>query len=311
MWAFRRGFVVEWVQTLRSFTTAVQQGSLSGAGRLLGKSPASISRHIASLEEQLGAQLLKRSSRNLALTEAGEIYYSQVEQILQQLAEANQQVTQLQAKPQGVLRVHSRMLVGQLMILPHLPEFLSRYPDITVDLMMSNNIAPVMDQGTDVDIRIGSLKDSSLIARKLASSERVVCATEEYLAAHPPIRTPADLRQHNCLTYRINLGAPVWRFMDSENRVEEVLIGGNLRTDFGFALVEMARASAGVALLPDWSVHNELASGQLVRLFPEYTISHIEFDNGVYAVFPAARQRSVKLRLFIDFMAAVFRRELG
>ncbi|MGX1100200.1 LysR family transcriptional regulator [Amorphus sp. MBR-141] len=301
---------MEWVQTLRSFTTAVQEGSLSGAGRLLGLSPASISRHISSLEDRLETQLLKRSSRHLALTEAGEIYYSRVEQILAQLEEANRSVSQLQAKPQGVLRVHSRMLVGQLMILPYLPEFLSIYPDITVDLMMSNSIAPVMDQGTDVDIRIGRLEDSALIARKLTSSERVVCASPGYLAERPAIAEPADLRHHNCLTYRINLGTPVWRFLDAADRIEEVPIRGNVRTDFGFALVTMVRDGVGIGLLPDWSVHEDLKRGRLVRLLPDYKVSHIDFDNGVYAVFPAARQTSVKLRLFIDFIAGVFKREL-
>lgn len=299
---------MEWVQTLRSFVTAVQQGSLSGAGRLLGTSPASVSRHISSLEDQLGTQLLKRSSRNLALTEAGEIYFVQVDQILQQLAEANRSVVSLQSEPQGVLRVHSRMLVGQLMITPSLPEFLARYPDITVDLMMSNSIAPVMEQGIDVDIRIGSLQDSSLIARKLASSERLLVATPGYLATHPPIDAPQDLRAHNCLSYRINLGTPVWRFRDDDDRVEEVPIKGNLKADFGFALVEMARAGLGIALLPDWSVRRDIAEGRLVRLLDGYSVSHIDFDNGVYAVFPASRQTSVKLRLFIDYIAEVFRR---
>lgn len=302
---------MEWVQTLRSFVGAVQQGSLSGAGRMLGCSPASVSRHITALEDQLGTQLLKRSSRNLALTEAGELYYNQVEQILQLLSEANRSVNQLQTMPQGVLRVHSRMLVGQLMILPHLPEFLRLYPEIRVDLLMSNSIAPVMDQAIDIDIRIGKLVDSSLIARKLASSERVVCATPAYLARHPPVREPQDLAQHNCITYRINLGTPVWRFMNAGQRIEEVPIRGNLQTDFGYTLVAMAKADAGVALLPDWSVHRELADGRLVRLLPDYTVSHIEFENGVYAVFPAARQTSTKLRLFVDYLAAVFRRELG
>lgn len=302
---------MEWIQTLRSFTSAVQQGSLSSAGRLLGRSPASISRHIASLEEQLGAQLLKRSSRNLALTEAGEVYYSQVEQILQMLGEANRSVTELQAKPQGTLRVHSRMLVGQIMIVPHLHEFLTMYPDISIDLMMSNSIARVMDQSTDVDIRIGSLEDSSLIARKLTSSERIVCATPSYLERTGPITVPEELSSHNCLTYRINLGKPVWRFMDQSDRVKEVSVTGSVETDFGYALVEFVKSDVGVALLPDWSIQRELKSGQLVRLFPEYKVSHIEFDNGVYAVFPAARQTSIKLRYFIDFLAGVFRRELG
>jgi DNA-binding transcriptional LysR family regulator len=302
---------MEWVQTLRSFVSAVQQGSLSGAGRLLGSSPASISRHITSLEEQLGTQLLKRSSRNLALTEAGELYYNQVEQILQQLAEANRSVNQLQTKPEGVLRVHARMLVGQLIILPCLPEFLAQYPDIRIDMVLSNNIAPVMDQGIDVDIRIGKLEDSSLIARKLTGSERIAVATPNYLRDRPPIYSPQDLRQHNCLTYRINLGNSVWRFMDADKRIEEVPIRGSVQTDFGHALVQMAKADVGIALLPDWSVHREIADGRLVRLLPGYKVSHVDFENGVYAVFPATRQTSLKLRLFVDFLAMVFKRELA
>jgi len=302
---------LEWVQTLRSFVNAVQLGSLSSAGRMLGCSPASISRHIASLEDELGTQLLKRSSRNLALTEAGQLYYTQAEQILQQLNEANRSISQLHTKPQGVLRVHSRMLVGQLMLVPNLPDFMARYPEITVDLVLSNSIAPVMEQSFDVDIRIGKLQDSSLIARKLLSSERVACATPEYLASHPPLASPQDLRDHNCLTYRINLGTSVWRFMDAQQRVVEVLIKGSFRTDFGFALVELARSGAGIALLPDWSVHEDLASGRLVRIFPEYKVSHIEFENGIYAVFPKARQTSLKLQLFVDFMTTAFRRQMA
>ncbi|MGV6874064.1 LysR family transcriptional regulator [Pseudochelatococcus sp. B33] len=302
---------MEWVQAFRSFVNAVQQGSLSGASRLLGCSPASVSRHITSLEDQLGTQLLKRSSRNLALTEAGELYYSQVEQILQQLSDANRAISEFHTKPQGILKVHARMLVGQLMILPHLPKFLQQYPDITLDLMLSNNIAPVMEQGTDLDIRIGRLEDSSLIARKLVSSERIACATPDYLARHPPIKMPSDLRNHNCLAYRINLGTPVWRFLDTDRRIEEVPIKGALQTDSGFALLEMARAGVGIALMPDWSVYKDLETGRLVRLLPEYRVSHLEFENGVYAVFPKSRRTSVKLRMFVDFLAEVFRRELG
>lgn len=302
---------MEWVQTLRSFVSAVQQGSLSGAGRMLGSSPASISRHITSLEEQLGTQLLKRSSRALALTEAGELYYAQVDQILQQLAEANRSVNQLQTKPEGVLRVHTRMLVGQLIILPHLPEFMAQYPDIRIDIVMSNNIAPVMDQGVDIDIRIGKLEDSSLIARKLTGSERVAVATPAYLKDRPPIYSPQDLRNHNCLTYRINLGPTVWRFMDAEKRIEEVPVRGSVQTDFGYALLKLAKADVGIALLPDWAVHRELADGRLLRLLPGYKVSHVDFENGVYAVFPASRQTSFKLRLFVEFLAQVFKRELA
>lgn len=300
---------LDWTTALRSFVTTVQRGSLSSAGRLLGCSAASVSRHIASIESELKTQLLKRSSRRLALTEAGELYYSQAEKILRDLASANEAVRQMQAVPQGLIKVHSRMLVGQLVIIPNIPKFLALYPDLEIDLKMSNYDASVMEENVDIDIRIGRLEDSSLIARKLVSSERVICASPEYLASRPPIRTPGDLTQHNCLTYKINLGSPVWRFMDADNRIEEVRIKGNFRSEFGYALVEMARCGLGISMVPDWSVRRELDEGRLIKLLPEYRVTHNEFENGVYAVFPASRQTSVKLRLFIDFLVDVFRRE--
>lgn len=302
---------MEWVQTLQSFVTAVQQGSLSSAGRTLGASPASVSRHITSLEEQVGAQLLKRSSRSIALTEAGELYYDQVIHVLQQLAEANESVGQLNKRPKGVLRVHTRMLVGQLVILPSLPEFLREYPEIKIDLSLSNAVVPLMAQGTDIDIRIGRLEDSSLVAKRLIGSQRIICATPDYLARMPPMLTPTDLLLHNCLTYRVNLGAPVWRFMDQDKQVSEVRVNGNFQTEFGYGLYQMALAGLGVALLPDWSVRRDLRAGRLVHLLPEYRVSHMEFEDGVYAVFPKTRQTSAKLRVFVDYLAMHFRREQG
>lgn len=301
---------LDWVQNLRSFVSAVQQGSLSGAGRQLGRSPASISRHITLLEDEVGVQLLKRSSRSLALTEAGELYFKHVEQILLQLNEANASISQLNTEPRGTLKVHSRMLVGELLIIPHISEFLSGYPNITIDLALSNNVVSVDEHEADIDIRIGRLENSSLIARKLCSSERVICATPDYLSSNPSISKPEDLRGHNCLTYRINHGIPVWRFRDDLQQITEVPIKGNFQTEFGCALVELVKQGAGIALLPDWSIHRDLKNGNLVRLFPEFQVSHTNFENGVFAVFPKARLTSLRHRLFINFLVVVFNREL-
>lgn len=307
----RDGLGLDWILTLRSFVAAVQQGSLSGAGRILGYSPASISRHIAAIEEQLGAQLLKRSSRKLALTEMGDIYYHQVEKILRDLTEANQVVNQLQLNPSGILRVHSRMLVGQLLILPHIPEFLAKYPDITIDFMTSNFPASFMEQGVDIDIRIGKLEDSSLIARKLAPSERIICASPDYIASRPPINTPVDLLAHNCMTYRVNLGVQTWRFMNERCEISEIRVGGNFRSEFGFALLEMARNGLGIAMVPDWSVAEDLRTGRLVRLLDDHKVTHNEFEDGVYAVFVSSRQTSLKIRVFVDFLVGLFRQKFN
>lgn len=294
------------LQPMRIFVSVVQNGSLSSAGRQLGLSPASVSRHISALEEGLGCRLINRTSRKLTLTEAGELYFKQVEQVLHQIAEANASVAQLQSTPRGTLRVHSRMLVGHLLIVPAMPTFLAQNPEVKVDLLLSNRVVDLVEQNVDIDIRIGKLVDSSLIAKRLAVSERILCATPGYLDGRPAIRKPSDLTAHNCLTYRLNLGRTMWRFLRRDGTLEEVPVSGNLQSDNGHALLSATLAGVGVALMPDWAVRDDLASGALRRLLPAYRVSHIEFDNGVYAVYQKSRHLSAKVRVFLEFLEATF-----
>ena len=301
---------MEPLRALRLFVNVVQSGSLSSAGRQLGLSPASVSRDMSALEESLGVRLLNRTSRKLTLTEAGEIYYRQAEQILHQITEANESVAQLQTTPRGTLRVHSRMLVGHQYIVPALPNFLAQYPEINIDLMMSNFPVDLVERNIDVDIRIGKLVDSSLVARKLAASERVVCAAPRYLDGKPAIDAPSDLAAHDCLTYRINVGRTVWRFLDAAGVLQEIPVAGSLTTDNGYALLGATLAGVGIALMPDWSVRDHLEAGRLRRLLPQYRVSHIEFDNGIYAVFQKSKHMSAKVRAFIDYLAAAFEERL-
>ena len=298
---------MEWLRAMRVFASVVKGGSLSSAGREFGLSPASVSRQMSALEASLGARLLNRTSRRLTLTEAGELYYGKVEQILGLVADANDGVASLQGTARGTLRVHSRMLVGHLILVPALPRFLASYPDVQLDLRLSNNAVDLVAQNVDVDIRIGKLADSSLIARKLTPSRRIVCASPEYLARHAPLERPADLAAHNCLTYRINIGQTVWRFLDRSGVLSEVPVSGRLQSDNGLALLEGTRAGVGIALMPDWSVEHDLAAGRLVELFASYAVSHIEFENGVYAIYQSSRHVSAKLKVFVDFLAETFR----
>jgi DNA-binding transcriptional LysR family regulator len=299
------------LQPMRIFVSVVQNGSLSSAGRQLGLSPASVSRHISALEESLGGRLLNRTSRKLTLTEAGRLYFEKVEPILREVAEANDSVAQLQSQPRGMLRVHSRMLVGHLHVVPALPRFLAKNPEVRVDLMMSNRVIDLVELNIDIDIRIGKLVDSSLVAKRLAISERYLCASAGYLDRHPAIDAPADLAQHNCLTYRLNQGRSLWRFAKTGSALEEVPVTGNLQSDNGLALLAATRAGVGLALMPDWAVRDDLASGRLRRVLPQYRISHIEFDNGVYAVYQKSRQPSAKVRAFIEFLVETFRETGG
>ena len=296
------------LQPMRIFVSVVQNGSLSAAGRQLGLSPASVSRHMSGLETSLGCRLINRTSRKLTLTEAGELYFAKVEQILHQVAEANDSVAQLQSMPRGTLRVHSRMLVGHLYVVPALPTFLAQNPEVKVDLLLSNRVVDLVEQNIDIDIRIGKLLDSSLVAKKLAVSERILCAAPGYLHQRPAIRKPSDLAAHNCLTYRINLGRTVWRFLNRSNVLEEIPVAGNLQSDNGQALLAATRAGVGVSLMPDWAIRDDIASGRLQRLLANYRISHIEFDNGVYAVYQQSRNLAAKVRAFLDFLETTFKR---
>lgn len=291
---------------MQVFVRVVQHGSLSSAARMLDSSPASVSRQIKALEDKLGARLLNRTSRKLTLTEAGEIYFGHAEQILHQFEEAQHSVSQVQRSPRGTLRVHSRILVGQLFIVPAITKFLLTHPEIKIDLMLSNLSVDLVEQNIDIDIRIGKLSDSSLIARQLAVSERVVCAAPAYLENHQPIRSPHDLIHHNCLTYRLNMGSVQWRFLDPQGSTTDVAVSGSLRTDYGPALHAATLAGLGLSLMPDWSVRADIDCGKLVRIFPNYKVCFLEFDNGIYALYQRSRHTSAKVRLFVDHLTQAF-----
>ncbi len=298
------------MQTLRTmslFAAIAHHGSLSAAARKLGLSPASVSRQITALEEQLGARLLNRTSRSMTLTSTGEIFLRHAENILHQVEEMQVEVSQREQQPSGLLRVHSRMLVGTLVLMPNLPRFLQAHPQITVELAMSNHAIDLAERNVDVDIRIGKLTESALIARRLATSERVVCAAPAYLAGRPAIREPADLVRQNCLTYRLGMGRTVWRFVDAAGQTAEVPVTGSLTTDNGPALHAAALAGLGIALMPDWSVREDIRAGRLVRLFAGHRASHLEFENGVFAVYQRSRHLSARVRVFIDFLVEIFK----
>jgi DNA-binding transcriptional LysR family regulator len=299
------------LRAMRVVQAVVQTGSLSSAARQLGLSAPSVTRQIQALEEELGARLFHRTSRHLTLTEAGELYHRHTEQILAQIEDARAAVANLQAVPRGMLRVHARVLVGLLHIAPALPRFLAANPEVQVDLLLSNAVVDPVERQVDVDIRIGALADSSLIARRLATSERVVCAAPAYLARHPAPERPADLARHDCLTYRLNMGRPVWRFLDAAGALTEIPVAGSLQTDSGPALLEAARGGLGIALMPDWSVLEEVRGGRLIRLFSDHRVSHMEFENGIHALYPDSRRMPTKLRVFLDFLSDWFRARIG
>lgn len=283
------------------FAKVVSAGSLSAAARDLGVSTAAVSRKLAALEARLGVRLLNRTTRRIALTDEGAEYHEACTRILTEIAEAEAAASARRVEPQGVLKVAMPASFGHLHIAPLIPKFAERYPKVQLALSLSDRAVNVIEEGFDLAIRIGALKDSSLAARRLAPNRRVVCASPEYLRKHGTPRSPEDLMHHNCLTttdFHMN-----WEYRDPSGRRGVVRVGGRYACDNWEVLREWALAGLGVALKSTWDVRRHLEDGSLVALLPGYDFAT---EVSIYAVYPHRRYLPAKTRAFIDFLADSF-----
>ncbi|MBY0511957.1 MAG: LysR family transcriptional regulator [Rhodospirillaceae bacterium] len=301
---------MEALQSMRVFTTAVQAGSFSAAGRSMGLSPASISRHISTLEETLGVRLINRTSRKLAPTQLGMLYFEKAQRILEQFDTLVDTISTHQESPRGLLQVHVRTSVGSHFLAPALPRFCARHPQVKVKLWLTEEPLDVIDHNIDVAIRLGNLDEPSLVARKLSSGvERILFASASYLEAHGTPREPEDLIHHNCLTFppegRLQDGNAAWAFRDGKG-TRELALSGSMQVNNAQVLREAALAGIGIALLPAWIVAEDMKAGRLRRVLPSYSATPTTFDHSIYAVYHRAPRTSPKVRVFIDFLAEVF-----
>ena len=287
---------------MTAFTRVAETRSFSEAARRLGATKSAISRQVSALEADLGARLLHRTTRSLTLTEAGRDYFDRVTRILADVEEANRSVSHLQAAPRGRLRVNAPMSFGIRHLAPALPDFLTRHPEVEVDMSMNDRFVDLVDEGYDVAVRIGRLSDSALIARKLAPLRRVVCASPDYLAARGVPLTPADLAHHDCLSYTNMSPTEEWSFAAPDGRPLAVTIRGRLRVNNGDALRMAALGGLGLTYQPTFIVGPDLEAGRLVPVLADY----VHQDGGVYAVYPHSRHLTPKVRAFVDFLAERF-----
>ena len=296
--------------SIQIFIRVAREGSFSAAGRSMNLSPASIARHIASLEQSIDVPLIHRNSRTLRLTEAGHLYLERVRPLVAGLQDAQDSITGFNVEAKGSLRVHCRTTIGTLIVAPALPLFLASHPDMEITLLLSNDTSvDLIGDNIDVDIQVGRQADSSYKARLLARDRSVLCAAPAYLTRAAPIRHPDDLRMHNCLTYHYSdsNSPPTWRFMDREGEPVAVPVRGNIRTNNGVALQAALRSGVGVAVVPEWAIRPDISAGDLIELLPEYRVHQNEAGTSIYAVFPASRLETVKTRMFIDFLVKLFR----
>jgi DNA-binding transcriptional LysR family regulator len=282
---------------MRTFRQVVASKGFAAAALQLGRATSSVSRQIGELESELGVRLLNRSTRNLSLTEAGQIYHERTARILDEMEEARLAVAQLDGSPSGVLRVTMPTGIGREIISVALPGFLARHGGVRVVLSVTDSMLNLVDAGIDVAIRMGPQKDSTLMARKIGSSRRVVCASPAYLKRAGVPRHPLDLRRHTCLTWRDHPGHNTWSFR-GPNGIEDVPVTGNVFVRSADALAAAAVAGLGLILLPDWNVGVELRSGRLRPVLADYQA--VPEATPIYAVYPPSPYLPRKVRAFVD-----------
>ena len=287
---------------LEVFVRVVQAGSFSAAARGLDLTPSAVSKQIARLEDRLGARLLNRTTRRLNATEVGSAFYERCARILADMAEAEQAVIDLHGAPRGLLRISLPLSFGRLHIVPLIPDFLAKYPEVRIDLSFNDRMVDLIEEGMDLAVRVGELSDSSLIARRLAPNRRVVCAVPAYIERAGRPERPADLKDHNCLVYTYRALRHDWRFRGPDGQEETVRVSGNLESNEAEALRASVLGGVGLGLLPLWLIGQDLASGRLLEVLLDYHAP----DSAIYAVYPPGRHLSPKVRVFVDLLAAFF-----
>jgi DNA-binding transcriptional LysR family regulator len=269
-----------------------------------------VSRAIADLEVELGLRLFQRTTRSMTLTEAGELYLTRVEPLIEELARAREAAAQVSGAltgaligaPRGLLRLTASVTFGQMRIVPLLGAFRARYPDLQVEGVFTDANVDLVADRIDLAIRLAPVVEGDVIAAKLMDTRYRVVASPGYLAAHPPIARPTDLSAHKVLLFTIKAFRTRWLFRDPGGREQAVPISGDITLSPAGSLLAAALAGLGPALLPDWLVDDAIAAGSLVRLLPDHAVTATTFDTGAWLVYPSRAYLPNKVRVMADFL---------
>jgi len=288
---------------MQAFIAVVDQGGFTGAADRLGISKSAVSKHVSALEARLGARLLNRTTRRVSPTEIGLQYYDRARAVLDTAEEADALVAAHQESPRGKLKVSAPLSFGTLHLSPLIAEFLCDHPDVSIDLSLDDRRIDLIDGGFDIAIRIGTLEDSSLMARKLATLRRLFVASPGYLEAQGKPATLAELSRHQLLHYSFLSSGNFWKVNTPTGEERQVRTGGRIAANNGEILVDAAIAGLGIAYCPAFLASRALASGTLVEILAD----HPQPDTDLHAVYPPGRYVQPKTRAFIDFLAAKLR----
>ncbi|KAB7623924.1 LysR family transcriptional regulator [Alkalilimnicola sp. S0819] len=290
------------ISEISVFVQAARYGSFSAAARALDLSPSAVSKQVRRLEDRLGVRLFNRTTRKMSLTEAGRSFHQSCVRIMQELEEAEEAAGAYHQAVRGTLRVSATAAFTRINVLPHINEFLEQHPDLDLQLELTDRSVDVVAEGLDVTIRLAEqLEDPSLVARRLVTNERIVCASPDYLARHGMPKTPEDLLRHNCLTMYTLADFNDWAFEDEKGR-RVIHVNGNFHANTGDALAQAVVGGVGLARLSAWLVADALQDGRLVHVLPEYPHSESAF----YVLYPQGRYVSRKVRVFVDWLVELF-----
>jgi DNA-binding transcriptional LysR family regulator len=288
-------------QEMQAFAAVVDAGSFVGASGALAMSKAAVSRQIAELETRLGVRLLHRTTRRLSLTQEGEVFYARCRELLGSLAEAEAEVTARSGQAMGVLKVSAPVSFGLMHLAGLWAPFMAAHPNLALEVMLSDRMVDLVEEGFDVAVRVARLASSSLISRKLSSTRMILCATPRYLKAHGKPKHPRELTQHQVLAYTLFATGESWGFDGPEGPVS-VKVAPRLHSNSGDTCRAAALGHQGIILQPAFLIGNDLRSGRLVEVLPQYR----SLELGIYALYPTRKHVLPKVRLLVDYLVQSF-----
>lgn len=294
------------VESLVLFVEVSRLGSFASVARKQNLDPSSVSRAISALEDELGLRLFQRTTRQLVLTEAGEIYLNRIEPLLSEFDYAIDAARKVSRGPNGKLKVTASIAFGQVCLLPHIDEFRHLYPGIEVELQLTDSVLDLVSHGIDLACRLAAEFDSSLVGSKLFDTKYKVCVSPEYYASNPVITCPEDLEQHECVVFTMPEYRSRWMFKDKQMNVSSVNINSSLSISSALALREAVLCGMGPSLLADWLVRDEIEKGNLVTVLNQYEVTAQNFKTAAWLLYPSRNFLPNKARVMIDFLKAKF-----
>lgn len=296
-----KGGGVDKVQEMASFVAVVEAGSFVGAADASGQSKAAVSRHVGELEQRLGVRLMQRTTRRLSLTAEGQQFYARCKDVLAAIDEAEAELSQHSGEPSGLVRINAPLSFGVLHLAPLWGHFAAQYPKVSLDIDLSDRVVDLVDEGYDLAVRITTLPSSNLVSRRLASTRLVLCAAPAYLAQHGMPTHPEQLAQHATIAYTYFATRDEWQFKGPTGEVR-VRLRPVMHANNGDTCRAVALAGQGVILQPDFIVGDDLHSGALVELMPDYRALEL----GIHAVYPTRKYLPLKVRRLVDFLVEAF-----